>query len=412
MSQLEFRPLREDEFAEAVHLDAIAFGEQHASDDIPHFRQVFDFERSRCAFDQGRLVATTTAFALRLTLPGGRFLPVAGITWVAVLPTHRRRGILTRLMRAQLEDAEARGEAGAVLIASEGGIYGRFGLGPATSIHKIAIDRAWSGFRRSRAGQGAVSLLSAEEAAWQLPPLFDEVRSRQAGEVSRSAAAWVEHLRDPEQQRQGASAMLHVLHADNAGRPDGYVSYRVKEDWSGMLAANEVRVVELMAVEPGGYAALWEYLLSLDLARTITFELARIDEPVRWLLTDPRALRTEAWADYLWLRLLDLPGALAARSYRSNGEVVLELEESFPEARSSCLLLSVDQPGMPVRCLVSDLPPHLRLDVSDLATAYLGGVSFSTLAAAGRVQEYRAGALEVADRLFATGRPPYCATMF
>ena len=410
MTDLEFRPLREEEFAEAVELDSIAFAEQHQPEDVPAFKKAFDFGRSYCAFDEGRLVGVMSALTLELTLPGGQPLPVSGLTWAAVLPTHRRRGILTRLMRFQLEDAVRRREAGAVLIASEGSIYGRFGFGPATGFQTLSVDRVDGAFRRPVSREGRLDLLSAAQAADLLPLIYDRIRRTQPGEVSRSAEAWQEHLRDAE--REDAGPMLHVSHATADGDCDGYVSYRVKEQWTGWLAANEVRVVEMMAPNAEAYARLWEYLLTLDLTSGVVFETARVDEPLRWLLSDARAVRVQALGDYLWLRLLDLPRALAARAYGARGDLVFEIEESFPLIRRSRLLLSVGEPGGPARCAPTDRPPQLRLDVAALSAAFLGGVSFATLAAATRVHPVDPEAVEHADSLFATPRAPYCTTMF
>ena len=416
MMDFEYRPLREEEFAEAVELDSIAFAEQHTPADVPCFKRTFDFGRSYCAFEAGRLAGITSALTLELTVPGGRLLPISGITWVAVLPTHRRRGILTRLMRFQLEAAVRRGEAGAALVASEGGIYGRFGLGPATSFHTLWVERVHGALHRPVGREGRLDLLSREQAAHHLPLVFDRIRRTRPGEVSRSPEAWQEHLRDAE--RGDAGPMLHVGHAASDGAYDGYVSYRVKEEWTGWRADNQVKVVEIVAANHEVYARLWEYLLTLDLTRGVVFETGRVDEPLRWLLSDPRALQVQAIGDYLWLRLLDLPSALVARAYGARDDLVFEVRESFPLIKKSRLLLSVvepgsvENPGGTTRCVPTDLPPHLQLDVATLSAAYLGGVSFASLAAAGRVRVLEPAAVERADRLFATAPAPYCTTMF
>ena len=411
LSRLEFRPLREQEFSEAVELDSLAFAEKHTLDDVEALKKTFDFGRSYCAFESGRLVGISSALYLELTLPGERLLPVSGVTWVAVLPTHRRKGILTRLMRFQLEDAARRGEAGVVLIASEGSIYERFGLGPATSFLSLSVEKSHAGFRHDvDRGTGRLDLLTTAQAAQELPPLFDRVRRHQPGEVSRSGVAWQEHLRDAEQTRSGP--MIHVCHRDDEGMLDGYVSYRVKEEWRGWLAANLVQVVELIASDQRAYARLWDYLLNLDLSRGVIYETGRMDEPLRWLLADPRAMQVQAMSDYLWLRLLDVPRALAARAYGARGDLVVEVQESFPLIKRSRLLLSVGEDSTKAHCTPTNRPAHMRLNVSALGTAYLGGASFAALAAAGRVLPMQSGAVELADNMFATGGAPYCSTMF
>lgn len=218
--------------------------------------------------------------------------------------------------------------------------------------------------------------------------------------------------------------MLHVKHETVPGHIDGYVSYRVEEERNGALAANQVQVLELLAADPQTYADLWAYLLSLDLTRGVAFERARVDEPVRWLSADPRAVQVDGLFDYLWLGLLDLPRALAARSYGTRGTLVLEVTQTFPTPGRLRVVLRVDGSeahieSAPVNAVPAGQAPgplsqgcDLQLDVSTLSTAYLGGVSFATLAAAGRVRESRPGAAARADAMFTISPAPYCATMF
>jgi predicted acetyltransferase len=184
-------------------------------------------------------------------------------------------------------------------------------------------------------------------------------------------------------------------------------------------------VVEVMASGPGAYAALWEYLLNLDLIDTIAFSRGRVDEPLRWLLADPRRFTVTALGDYLWLRLLDVPRALAAREYGASGELVLEVTDVFPAPSTARFLLRTspagtrgrtDAPGLAgtpgAECAPTTRAPDLALEIGSLGEAYLGGVAFATLAAAGRVRELRAGALKRADAMFSTSTAPYCVTMF
>jgi predicted acetyltransferase len=411
MDVLEFRQLREEEFAEAVRLDEIAFAEEHGREDVPYLKDAFDFDRSFCAFDRGRLVGISSALPLEMTLPGGVLVPVAGVTWIAVSPTHRRRGILTRLMRHQLEQAQARREVAAALIAAEGGIYGRFGLGPATSIHSIRVARERSAFLSPRNSRGRLTLLDGDEAAAKLPPLFETLRRRQPGEVSRSRAWWSDFLHDSAATRGGASAMLCLLHESHAGVPDGYAIYRVKEEWQSWNPANEVQLLELMAADEDVYADLWRFLLDLDLTRGVRYERGRMDEPLRWLLADPRALQVEALIDYLWVRVLDIPRALASRRYATGGRLVLEVSEDFPRPGSTRVLLRVDADGT-ARCQASEGPCDISLHLSALGAAYLGGVSFAELCAAGRARECTPEAIACADSMFSVKPAPHCGTMF
>ncbi len=409
---LEFRPLREQEFAQVVTVDSIAFAEQHTPEDVPFFQQVFDFERSLCAFDQGLLVGTSSSFPVQLTLPGGGILAAAGITWIAVLPTHRRRGILRKMMDAQREEAVRRGEAVAVLTASEGGIYGRFGYGPATSAKSVVVDRLHGDLRNLAPRCGRLVLLEPDQIEHTLPLVYERLRRRCPGELSRSEPWWQVYRRDPEHHRGGAGPLLHVVHEHPRGHVDGYVSYRVKEGCEGGLAANEVRVVEIMAADPDVYALLWEYLLGIDLSRRVSFDRARVDEPLYWLLDDPRAMETTGLTDYLWLSLLDIPQALSARSYSSSGELALEVTDIPAPQTAMRLYMRVNEEGSCEQCAPTQQEPHLHLDLATLSCAYLGGVSFDLLAQAGRVAESIPGTTARAAAMFSTAVAPYSCTMF
>ncbi len=417
MDGLEIRPIAEDEFPTAVKLMSVAFAEECTEDDVKAYQASFPFERSLCAFEQGRLVATSAVLSLELTLPGHVSVPMGGVTWIATLPTHRRRGLLRRLMLAQAADMAERGETISGLGASEGNIYGRFGYGPATHFASFRLERARAQFSSpvDDASAGRITLLDVDEAATRLPAIFDSLRLRQPGTVRRSAGLWQEYFGDPTPNREGAGRMFHCMHETVPGEPDGYVSYRVKEEWSGETPAYEVRVVELVAADLGTYRALWDYIIGTDLATTITCWRGRVDEPLRWLLTDLRQLKVEAVGDFLWLRLLDVPRALEARAYSCPGELVLEVTESFPAGRRARYALRADGPGAGTSaagCARTKATPDLALAVQALASAYLGGVSFATLAAAGRVQELRAGAIARADAMFHTGAAPYNITEF
>jgi predicted acetyltransferase len=216
--------------------------------------------------------------------------------------------------------------------------------------------------------------------------------------------------------------MFHVVHETVPGTADGYVTYRVKAEFEGATALNAVRVVELLAADPGVYRALWEFVLGTDLCHTVSCDRGRVDEPLRWLLSDPRRFKVDELFDYLWLRLLDVPRALAARRYAAAGQVVLEVTDPFPLPRTGRYLLSVAQmaagaaPGsvssLPAECTPTSSDPDLALDAGVLASAYLGGVNFTTLAAAGRLRELTPGAVARADAMFLAGMAPFCTTEF
>ena len=349
---------------------------------------------------------------------------MGGVTWIATSPTHRRLGLLTRLMSAHFADMAQRGEVVSGLGASEGSIYGRFGYGPATSVVSFGVERAHATFAAplDPVAAGRVTLLDDGEAAVRLPAIYDSLRHRQPGAVTRSPAMWQSYLADPPLERGGATRMFHVVHETVAGTADGYVTYRVKAEFEGATALNAVHVVEVLAADPGVYRALWRFVLDTDLCHTVSCERGRVEEPLRWLLSDPRRFKVDELFDFLWLRLLDVPRALAARRYAAAGQVVLEITDPFPARSIKRYLLRVAPaareatPGaastLPAECAPTSSDPDLVLDTGVLASAYLGGVSFATLAAAGRLRELTPGAVAVADAMFMTGAAPFCATEF
>lgn len=408
---VEIRSIREDEFPEALAVSQAAFGEEATQEDIDSWLPSFPFARSLAAFDSGRMAAISAVYSMELTVPGEKAVPMGGLTWVATLPSHRRLGLFRRLLAEQFRDMTSRGEQVSGLGASEGNIYGRFGYGPATDVLSFAVERAHSAFVPSTEfSQGRFRMLEPDEAANQLPAIYERLRPRQAGTVSRPREVWLAYLADPPHERQGATRMFHVMHESTQGVPDGYASYRVKEDWKGMTARNVVQVVELLATDPKVYATLWRHVLDTDLCHTVRCGRGRVDEPLRWLLADPRRFLVDELADYLWLRLLDVPAALAARAYTTDGELVLEVSDPFPDPSVRRYLL-VSSSGA-AECSLTQAKPDLSLDVGALGAAYLGGAAFSTLAAAGRVSETTAGAVACADSMFKTSTAPFSATEF
>jgi predicted acetyltransferase len=231
MDRFEIRPLREEEFADALWVASMAFGEHQTPEDQIYYKKGFDFERSMCAFEKGKLVDTSTTLSLELTLPGGNALPIGGLTWIAVLPTHRRQGIMRQLIAAQLQDMVGRGEPASALFASEGNIYGRFGYGPATSVMSFQVPRDHAVFLEPVRQRGSTVLLRPEEAAAELPAIYENLRLLQPGAISRPGSWWEEYLHDPEHHREGAGAMIHAKHETQPGIADGYVTYRIRDDW-------------------------------------------------------------------------------------------------------------------------------------------------------------------------------------
>ncbi|MFF2954805.1 GNAT family N-acetyltransferase [Kitasatospora sp. NPDC057965] len=396
------RPLEAHEFDGWARVLTNTYGEDTDGAELAAERAVLDLDRSLAAFDEdGEPVGGAAAHIRRLTVPGAE-LPVAGVTWVGVSPTHRRRGVLTALMRRQLDDLRARGtEPIAALRASEAGIYGRFGYGPATRGALFHADKRLLRLRPGTdLGTGTVRLLDAGRARPLVAAVYDRVRRERAGWPDRTEPFWDARLRDDAGSRGGATALRHAVHRAADGTPDGYALYRLKDDGGN----SAVRVVEVTAATVPAYAALWDHLIGIDLFFRLEYEGAP-DEPLVHLLTDPRVARVST-VDRLWVRLVDVGRALAARRYATPLDVVLDVQDDFCPWNAGHHRLVAD--GDTVSCEPTTAPADLRLSAAELGAAYLGGTTLVSLAAAGRVTELRPGALDACSTAFRGAREPFC----
>src|SRR4051794_16243479 len=409
---LEIRPVSDEEAPAFFRTTGIAFAAHMSDSDIEHERIAFHPERSLAVFDGGRIVATAGAFPFELTLPGLRTTPMEGVTYVGVLPTHRRRGILTAMMRQQLDDIHAAGVAVAGLTASESIIYGRFGYGLATSSLAIEIDSVHSGFARPVSDEGRCVLVDRGEAAKVIPELYDRARLGQPGEINRFDRYWDSFFADAKYDRHGASARFYVVHESATGEPDGYLVYRTREQWENGLPRNVVEVGELRAFDPATEAVLWRFALDVDLVDRVRANRIALDDPLRWLLADPRRLRVTGRHDHLWIRLVDLAPALESRGYQAEDELVLDVDDPFCEWNSGRWKLQTGPDGASCTRAPKAKKADLSLPPVALGAAYVGGVARSPLARAGRVEELKAGALRRADRVFASEQVPWCPTGF
>jgi predicted acetyltransferase len=406
---LEMRPLNREELPQVLRLWSLAFGEETQLELLEAESKLLPLDRSVAAFDGRTMVGVAAAFPLEMTIPGSS-APTAGVTWVAVLPTHRRRGVLTAMMRHQLNDIRDRGEALAALWASESLIYGRFGYGMATLSLLLDIERRHAALRPNGVETpdvGAVRLVEADEFRRLARPVFNDVCVRRSGTMARDDGWWDYLLIDSEHRRGGAGPRKYVVY-ECANGCEGYLSYRIKEDWDA-FPQNQLRVSELEATTARAQQALWSYALNIDLTETVRAGWRPVDEPLLWMLSDPRRLVATV-RDNLWVRLVDVANALAARRYSVEGELVIEVEDAFCPWNTGRYLLQAGPEG--ARCALTSARPALRLSAADLAAAYLGGVSLTALAAAGRVEESAAGALTRADAMFEWQPAPFCPTVF
>lgn len=388
-----------------------AFGEPAPSDEeVDDERLLWEPERSLGAVDGSEWVGATGAFTFELTLPGGTTAPAAGVTMVGVAQTHRRRGVLTSLMAAQLDDVAERGDPFAILTASESSIYGRFGYGPATFMSAFELRTDRSQFREPVAGPGRLQVVRLAEAGDVLATAYERCRRQRAGAVSRRKEYWQLVQRDRTSRRDGASALFVVIHTDEDGDADGYATYRLKQRWPSGLPDHTAVVSDLYGADPDVEATLWRFLCDVDLVAKVHAENRPVDDPVRWRLVEPRQLRTTDVSDWLWVRVLDVPAALAARRYTTEDSLVLSVEDRFRPVSGGRFRLETGPDG--ARCEPTDASADLILGAEELGAVVLGGVAPSLLARVGRIDEPTPGALARADAAFLTSPAPFCGTMF
>ena len=404
---IDIRPVRPEDFDVFFRSTERAFSYHPDPAEIEAERRVFEADRSLAAFDGGEIVGTAGAFSRELTVPGG-FLPVAGVTGVGVLATHRRRGLLTALMRRQLDDVRGRGEPLAALWASEGPIYGRFGYGVAAWGARFSIERQWTAYSRPHPGGGRLRLVERSEALEAFPSVYERIRPGQPGMLDRSAPWWEVRFQDFEQRRQGAGAFFYALHETEQGAVDGYAVYRVRHA-AKSAGGTSLELEELLAASREAYAAIWRYCLDIDLIATVNARHRPVDEPLLFMLSHPRALNFQV-ADALWVRLVDLPNALSGRGYGARGELVLEVRDAFCPWNEGRFHVEGGLDG--AQCRATSARPDLVLDAAALAAAYLGGTSFLSLYRAGGVDEETPGALRRADAMFQAHPAPWCPEVF
>lgn len=407
--EYEIRSVSADELEEFRRCQASAFGNEFSTDHLEAGRQIFEAERSLAAFDDGRIIGTSGIFSFELTVPGGDPVKAAGVSMVSVKPTHRRRGVLTGIMARQLAAVRDRGEALAILWASESAIYGRFGYGIATQMELLRVPHEYGAMRRDvPPSAGRLRLLSADEARELLPALHERARRLSPGAVSRTAGWWeIRIFRDHPDHRGGYGSNNYLVY-EEGGEIAGYLIYRRRDDSVGWIPGGKALVRECVPATKEAYAALWRYVLELDLVQEIEYDIASGNEPLLWMLEDSR--RTERRRlDAIWLRVVDVEKALSARAYGGEGRLVIEVEDAVLEGAGGRFEL-VAGLGDGI-CRRTDEAPDLVMGASELGSLYLGGGSAWALWRAGRI----AGgehAVALAERLFGWHVPPHCQEHF
>ncbi|MGI8563654.1 MAG: GNAT family N-acetyltransferase [Candidatus Dormibacter sp.] len=400
----ELRVLHEAELAAYVIQCGETFGGSTPKPEVVKER-ARRLERERCwgYFDAGELFATAGAYSLQLSLPGGVALPTAGVSAVTVLPTHRRQGALTDMMRQLLRQAAERGEPIAALYASEGAIYGRFGFGIASYRADLELARD----RSAMTMQPQLGGIQYRQPAAALDVLMDIERRfvlSQPGAIARPSSFWEELLADDESDRGGYSNLYLVLQAPGSERA-GFALFRKDMRWTVHSPDGRLRVVALQGLAAGTYAALWRHLLDIDLVSRLSAPSQPVDSPLRHLLRDPHGLIQQV-SPQLWLSLLDVPRALAGRRYLGLGKLTLEVKAGYWQESEGVFALEGGPDG--AECSRTSESADLVLPTQSLAAAYLAGTSFTSLQRAGLVEECRPGALAQADAMFGWPLQPWC----
>jgi predicted acetyltransferase len=390
---MEFRTIEPDEFTAFLTTLARAFSDTQPDPmDLVRDTKLLQPDRVFAAVDEGAIVGCAAGVALQMVVPGGGVVDTAGVTVVGVLPTHRRRGITRELLGRVLAQASERDESLAALLASEGAIYGRFGFGPAISLssHDIDVDRAGP----PRADEGRVRLLDHREAVPLLGRVYTAAQRPGFVRLDDVVLEWL-FTENPDVKERP----LYAVHEDAEGEPDAFALYRAKHEWPQGLPTVEVEVQMLVAATDAGYAAIWRYLFDIDLVHRLKVEDRPVDEPLRLMVSEGRALRTSR-SDGLYARPVDVSRTLRARSYGVDGRLLIGVRDPFMPANGGVYELAADAGGVDCRPVVAD--PEISCEVTAIGAVYFGETSWSMLAAAGLAEEHTGGAIARADAMFAS----------
>jgi predicted acetyltransferase len=379
-----------------------------------------EFDRTLAAFDGPVQVGTAGAYSFQLSVPGFATLPAAGVTWVGVLPTHRRRGVLSSLMRRQLPEIRDRGEPVAVLWASEATIYSRYGYGRAMWHADFTLHRGEGALARQVPTDGGLRLRLADPATVrpELAKVYDTVRPTRPGFIARNEVWWRSATWDPPEERHDATPLRCLLAEDDDG-PRGYALYSGEDRWdpATSLPDDLLTVREVMSADAAAGVLLWADLLGRDLTAEFSIRRRPVDDPLLYQLADPRRARPQL-KDALWVRIIDVPSALAGRRYSSPVDAVLEVRDALlpPNAgrwRLTTAGTAEDGCGLQARCVpAAGSAPDVVLDVTELGAAYLGGIRLGALAGAGLVTERRRGAVRQLSAAMSWDTAPWCPVNF
>ena len=395
---IEIRVPTEDQWPDLVRADGRSFGMVPTDAEIAERRPIIDLDRFRIAVDSGRIIGVAGSFSFDVTVPGGATMPASGVTWVAVSPTHRRRGVLTQMIASLHADAEARGEPVALLFASQGGIYGRFGYGVASQLRGVSIDTRVSRLRPDlRPDLTSVRFVEGDEASDHLAATWDRYRRSRPGEISRDTR-WHDSMAAGRSKPDGEfSPAFHLAHRD------GCAAYRINGSWTNGNADYAMELVEFVATTADAHLDLWATLLGVDLVTRIRAWMLPSDEALPYLLTDARAYATTALKDGLWANVIEPGVAFGARTYGTTDRLVVEADG---------VRWAIEADGDESSCRRVRTKPDLVTDHASLGSLLFAGTRPSALAAGRRLTARTPDALRRADAFFLTGPAPLCSTWF
>ena len=402
---MEFRTIDAGELEAFSSALFASFGEAKVDEhDLEVDRFFFEPERTWAAVEDGRIVGCAGTYTLRTVVPGGADVGTAGVTTVGVLPTHRRRGITTELLRRIMGQAREREEPFTSLFASQAAIYGRFGFGLATQGLELDIQLDRVAFVPGFEPSGRVRLLPRDEALPVMHGIYERwVRSRPGGLLYDAGAfPWLFAEKKDEPH-------FYAVHQDDDGASDAFAVYRTKHDWPKGLPHVQLKLRQLIATTPHANAAMWRFLFDVDLVSRVRTQDRPIDEPLLWQLEEPRAVRAR-WYDGLHARPLDVGSALSSRAYAADGRVVLAVSDPFIPETGGAFALTVE--GGEASCGRVDEEPDLVCSVNEIGSVFLGGARWASLVAAGRVEVRDPAALGHADAMFASGVAPWSPFFF
>ena len=402
----EIRAIEVDELDDMLFADKLGFGHEGMAPDVSKSWALGELDRTRVAFESGRMVGVSRNYSFELTMPGGAMVPAAAVSWVSVLPTHRRRGVLSQMIGALHDDARARNEPVAMLTASESSIYGRFGYGVAAWRLSITAERARIAFRPAAADDGGIRLVSRAEAMNLLPAIYDRTRSTRAGMVSRPDFWWPQVFWG--YFVPAKKACFYAIHSDAAGHDDGYAVYEISGDWVGGLPNRQLSVLDMQAESPTTFAPLWRFVFGVDLVATVAASNLPVDDPLRHIVVDGRHVRVDYVNDNLWVAPLDPVALLAARTYAVPGRVVIAVHA--PDGATTTVAVESDAGA--TTCSATAAAADLACDSAVLGMCVLGGNRWSELADAGRVVVARPELLPLADAMFLTAPAPALLSNF